>query len=113
MDKNVLIFNKLVRDKIPEIIESNNEVAIYRILESNEYRQELYKKLLEEANEVINSKNSNDLIVELADVLEVLRAFAELENKELCDIIDLANQKKLKRGGFSKRVFLEKTYNKD
>ena len=113
MDKNVLIFNKLVRDKIPEIIESNNEVAIYRILESNEYKQELYKKLLEEANEVINSKNSNDLIVELADVLEVLRAIANLENKELDDIIEFANKKELKRGGFSKRIFLEKTFNKE
>ena len=112
MDKNILIFNKLVRDKIPEIIESNNEVAIYRILEGNEYRQELYKKLLEEANEVINTKNSNDLIMELADVLEVLRAIANLESKELEDIIEFANKKELKRGGFSKRIFLEKTFNK-
>lgn len=104
-------FNKLVRDNIPNKIESNGEVAITRILSDDEYRTELYKKLLEESHEVINSQRSQDTLEELADVLEVLRAIAELNNKELDDIIEMANQKRLKRGGFSKRIFLEKTIN--
>ena len=106
-------FNKLVRDNIPDIIASNGEESVTRILEDDEYKAELYKKLLEEANEVISSKNSDETIEELADVLEILRSIAELNGKKLEDIIEMANQKRLKRGGFQKRIFLEKTYSKE
>ena len=106
------VFNKLVRDNIPNIIESNNECAVTRILNDEEYRSELYKKLQEETNEVINAKNTKDVVEELADVLEVLRSIGELEHMNLDAIIEVANQKRLKRGGFEKRIFLEKTYDK-
>ena len=105
-------FNKLVRDNIPSIIENNNEVAITRILNDDEYRNELYKKLIEEANEVISSKTTKETLEELADVLEVIIAISKLEIKNLDDVIAIANQKRLKRGGFDKRIFLEKTYKK-
>lgn len=105
-------FNKLVRDNIPSIIENNNEVAITRILNDDEYRNELYKKLIEEANEVISSKTTKETLEELADVLEVIIAISKLESKNLDDIIEISNQKRLKRGGFDKRIFLEKTYKK-
>ena len=105
----VQIFNKLVKDNIPNIIENNGEKAITRILSDKEYRVELYKKLLEESQEVINSQDTEDILEELADVLEVLKSIAELENRNLDDIIEIANQKRLKRGGFSKKIFLEKT----
>ena len=107
------IFNKLVRDKIPEIIKNNGEESITRVLSDEEYRAELYKKLLEEANEVITSQGTESTIEELADVLEVLISLAELDNKDLNDVIEISNQKRLKRGGFEKRIFLEKTYSKD
>lgn len=103
-----LMFNKLVRDKIPEIIESNDEIPIIRILDNDEYRSELYKKLFEEVGEVVNASNKEDVLEELADVLEVLRAIANLENIDINDIIDIANQKRKKRGGFEKKIFLEK-----
>lgn len=106
------IFNKLVRDNIPDIIASNGEESVTRILSDEEYKAELYKKLLEEAKEVISSKNSDETIEELADVLEILRSIAELNGKTLDDVLETANQKKLKRGGFEKRIFLEKTYKK-
>ena len=105
-------FNKLVRDNIPSIIENNNEVAITRILNDDEYRNELYKKLIEEANEVISSKTTKETLEELADVLEVIIAISKLESKNLDDIIEISNQKRLKRGEFDKRIFLEKTYKK-
>lgn len=104
------IFNKLVRDNIPSIIKQNGEEAITKILDYEEYRKELYRKLLEEANEVINAQNKNALLEELADVFEILKAIAELEGKNINDVEEIANQKRLKRGGFSKRIFLEKTY---
>ena len=106
-------YNKLVRDKIPDINASKGVESVARVLEDDEYKSELYKKLLEEANEVINSKGSDETIEELADVLEIIRAIAELNDKKLDDIIEVANQKRLKRGGFEKRIFLEKIYNSE
>ena len=106
------IFNKLVRDNIPDIIASNGEESATRVLEDDEYKIELYKKLLEEANEVIGSKGSDETLEELADVLEILKSIAELNGKKLDDVVEVAKQKRLKRGGFEKRIFLEKTYKK-
>lgn len=103
------IYNKLVRDNIPTIIEQDNEVPFTRILNDNDYKKELYKKLKEECDEVIDSKNTFELLEELADLLEVIKSIAQLEDKTIEDIIETANQKKLKRGGFEKRIFLEKT----
>ena len=103
------IYNKLVRDNIPTIIEQDNEVPFTRILNDNDYKKELYKKLKEEFDEVIDSKNTFELLEELADLLEVIKSIAQLEDKTIEDIIETANQKKLKRGGFEKRIFLEKT----
>lgn len=103
------IYNKLVRDNIPTIIEQDNEVPFTRILNDNDYKKELYKKLKEECDEVIDSKNTFELLEELADLLEVIKSIVQLEDKTIEDIIETANQKKLKRGGFEKRIFLEKT----
>ena len=100
------VFNKLVRDKIPDIITDSNLVPVTRVLDKDEYRTELYKKLLEESNEVIEAKKTEEVSEELADVLEVLRAIAKLNS------IELADQKKAKRGGFEKHIFLERTYSK-
>ena len=107
------VFNKLVRDKIPEIIKNNGEESVVRELSDDEYKEELYTKLLEESHEVIESENTESIIEELADVLEILKSIAELNNKELSDVIAMADQKRLKRGGFEKRLFLEKTYSEN
>ena len=106
MEKN---FNKLVRDKIPEIIENNNEVAETRILNDKEYKEALIKKLLEEYNEVIVAEGEN-FLEELADMLEVIDALAKQENKTLNDIIKIKEEKCEKRGGFDKKILLLKTY---
>lgn len=97
------IYKKLVRDNIPDIIRKNNEEPITRVLSDNEYKIELEKKLYEEYNKVINSKN-NDRIEELADMLEVMISLAELENKTFDDIEKVRILKKEKRGGFSKKI---------
>ncbi len=99
-------YNKLVRDRIPEIIESNGEEPITRILDDEEYRSELIKKLNEEYDEVVNA-SGEDIIEELADMLEVMESIAGLQNKTLDDIILVKEKKKNKRGGFSKKIFLE------
>lgn len=100
-------YNKLVRDNIPNIIKNNGEDPITRILTNEEYKQELEKKLYEEYQEVLES-SGEDRIEELADMLEVIKALAKLENKDLDDIINIANQKNNKRGAFNDKIFLEK-----
>ena len=102
------IYNKLVRDNIPEIIISNGEVPITRILSNEEYKQELEKKLYEEYQEVLNTTNSKDRIEELADMLEIIISLAKLEDKSLDDVVEVAKVKRLKRGGFDKKIYLEK-----
>ena len=102
------VFNKLVRDKIPEIIKNNNEEAITRILNDEEYKDALEKKLLEEYNEVLNAEG-DDYLEELADMLEVIDALASTKNKSLEDIIKIKEEKTNKRGGFKNKIFLERT----
>ena len=110
MDK---VYNKLVRDKIPEIIKNNNETPITRILDNKEYKQELEKKLLEEYHEVLGTLTSEERIEELADMLEIINALAKLENKTLEDVIKVSKIKKDKRGAFKEKIFLEKVIEPD
>lgn len=102
------IYNKLVRDEIPSIIINNGGIPYTKILNDVEYKLELEKKLLEEYNEVINTKLQEARIEELADMLEVIESLAHIEGKTLNDIIETAKKKKDKRGGFDKKIFLEK-----
>lgn len=104
MDK---IYNKLVRDKIPDIIRSNGEMPIIKILNDDDYKKELDKKLFEEYNEVINA-SGYDRLEELADMIEVIKALAKIEGKSLNDVIKISYDKAEKRGGFENKVFLEK-----
>lgn len=102
------VYNKLVRDNIPDIIHNNGEKPITRILSNDEYKQELERKLYEEYQEVLNTTNSKDRIEELADMLEIIISLAKLEDKSLDDVVDVAKAKRLKRGGFDKKIYLEK-----
>lgn len=102
------VYNKLVRDKIPDIIKSNGETPIIKILDEVEYKKELEKKLYEEYQEVIDARGGNERLEELADMLEVIKALAKLEEKTLDDIISIANKKNEKRGSFEESIFLEK-----
>ena len=104
------IYNKLVRDNIPDIIRDDNRTPVTRNLTDAEYEKELYRKLVEECNEVYEAEDNSETCKELADVLEVIRAIANVKWKTLEDIIKLADDKRNKRGGFSKRVYLEKIY---
>ena len=100
------MYNKLVRDNIPEIIRANGEEPIVQILNDQEYKAELEIKLLEECNEVLSAKGINRL-EELADLMEVLISLANLENKTLEDIEKIRIDKKSKRGGFTKKLYLK------
>ena len=102
------VFNKLVRDKIPEIIEKNNETCKIRILTDKEYLEELNKKLKEELCEYLESGE----IEELADVEEVLRAILDAKQCSYETFEKIRNAKAEKRGCFKDKIFLESTDNK-
>lgn len=106
------VYNKLVRDKIPEIIMSKDEIPVTRILNESEYKEELEKKLLEEYKEVVEAKG-NDRVEELADMIEVIRALGKLEDKTIEEIIKIADEKNDKRGSFNNKIFLEKVVERD
>lgn len=97
-------YQKLVRDKIPEIIAAGGEKAVIRKLDNDEYLEKLVKKLKEECEEFALAKN----LEELADIQEVILALADkIANRAELEVM---RKKKLEeRGGFSKRVFLEET----
>lgn len=106
------IYNKLVRDNIPDIIKKNKEIPVTKILDQNDYKKELENKLNEEYHEVLESSGKNR-IEELGDMLEVMKALAKLEGSSLNEVIEISNKKYLKRGGFSKKIFLIKTEKND
>jgi len=99
------IFKKLVRDRIPEIIRKNGEIPTVRILDDDQYLQELNKKLEEEVNEYLADGN----IEELADIEEVLRVLLDLKGVSYEDFDKVRKNKCEKRGAFKDRVFLENT----
>ena len=98
-----MVHNKLVRDRIPEIIASQGKTAHTRILDSEEYVRMLEQKLDEEAGEYHRDKT----IEELADILEVVLALAELQGVSVDELWEIYRRKHEARGGFRDRVFLE------
>ena len=98
------IYNKLVRDKITEIIEADGRVAKYKILDDNEYRQELNKKLQEEVKEYLEDNN----VEELADIVEVIYGILNSMNVSIQEFEKVRTNKQEKKGAFEKKIYLEK-----
>jgi len=96
---------KLIRDKIPQIIEDNDGKYETRKLKGGEFEEELKEKLVEEAEEV-GEAQGNELEKELSDVLQVVKSIAELKDIEFSEVEKKQKQRKEERGGFKKRLFL-------
>lgn len=98
------VYNKLVRDKIPEIIAASGKKCITHIADTDEYRDFLFKKVAEEIEEFKETPNAE----EAADIMEIVKAiFAEYGIDEGV-IEDTRVNKYAKRGGFKDRIILEK-----
>jgi len=106
------IYDKLVRDNIPDIILRNGEKPFTRVLDDEDYWQYLLKKDKEELDEVKLAESLEERKKELADKLELIRAMAEFSGFSLDDIIEEASVKRQKNGGFEKRLLLEKVITK-
>jgi predicted house-cleaning noncanonical NTP pyrophosphatase (MazG superfamily) len=100
------IYNKLVRDKVPNIIESTGKGCSTKILNPDEYIKALHQKSFEELQEYINSKNNDEATEELADILEIIYSFAEYHGVSMEKIEEVRKRKMEMRGGFKERIFL-------
>ena len=100
------IHNKLVRDKVPEIIASTGKSYDLHYAKTEEILPLLETKLNEEVSEYLEDKN----LEELADVMEVLFGLANALGYSEEDLINKRNVKKEERGGFEKGIVLEKIY---
>ena len=103
------VYNKLVRDLIPSIIEKNGDTCTTRILDDKEYLDELNKKLLEEVNEYLEAGS----LEEMGDVYEVFCAILEAKGVDFNEFEKIAQEKTNKRGGFKEKIFLISTESKD
>ncbi len=98
-------YNKLVRDKIPEIIKSKGDIPLTHIASNEEYQQKLKEKLQEEVNEFLEDNNEE----ELADILEVIYALCDLYEFDKIKLEQLRKEKAEKRGGFKDKIILDET----
>ncbi len=95
-------YNKLVRDKIPEIIEQSGKTAVTETLPDDKYVEMLNQKLLEEVNEFFESGS----VEELADIGEVMHAIMAYKGITLEEFQRVRLEKLEKRGGFKDKVLL-------
>ena len=100
------IYNKLVRDKIPQIIKASGKSPTTKILNEKEYITELRKKSQEELEEYLTVETDQEALEELADLLEIIHALAKLHGSTIEEVDKIREEKAAKRGGFSDKVFL-------
>lgn len=99
-------YNKLVRDRIPEIIEKTGKKFTTTILSDQEYIKELKKKSFEELEEYVNTSTHEDALEELADVLEIIHALSRCHGSSIKGVEKIREKKAEERGGFEERIYL-------
>ncbi|SHE54521.1 nucleoside triphosphate pyrophosphohydrolase [Alkalibacter saccharofermentans] len=98
-----ITYNKLIRDKIPELIEKSGRKHSVKELNEKEYHDALIDKIIEEIQEFRESDNEE----ELADIYEALECLVELKDYEPMHIDYLRLKKREAQGSFNKRLLLE------
>jgi len=100
---SVKIYNKLIRDKIPQIIEHSGKQAIIEMVSGKEYVELLNAKLGEELQEYLESES----IEELADLVEVVYAILKHKGVSLQEFEVIRKQKVNERGAFKEKLLLK------
>lgn len=100
------IYNKLVRDKLPEIIGSAGQKCSCKVLNDDEYIKALQKKCYEELDEYVSSATNTEAMEELADLLEIFHSLADYHGISIEQIEEIRKRKREQRGGFQDRIFL-------
>src|SRR5690625_1365128 len=100
------IYNKLVRDRIPEVIQANGKTCRTRTLDNEEYIEQLNTKLNEEMLEYLHASDPASSLEELADMIEVIRVIVKAKGFSWEVLEQVRKEKEAKRGAFDKRVYL-------
>ncbi|OES44682.1 nucleoside triphosphate pyrophosphohydrolase [Domibacillus iocasae] len=100
------VHNKLVRDRILEVIEKAGKTYTSRVLDEKEYIKEVRTKMHEELAEYEEAENDQDAVEELADLLELIHAAAAIHGATADELEEVRRAKAEKRGGFSDRIYL-------
>ena len=100
------IYNKLVRDLIPEVIEKKGKKSTIRVLSPELHLAEIKSKMQEEAFEFKEAVSQQDELEELADVLELVHAALNVYNISFQELEQIRLAKKEQRGGFTKGIYL-------
>lgn len=98
----MIVYNKLVRDRIPEVIAASGKRCEVRVLDDQEYVLRLNQKLQEEVQEYLADQS----VEELADIAELIRAILEFRGVSPDQFEEIRRAKQEARGGFSKRLLL-------
>ena len=104
--KNEKIYNKLVRDKILDVIDESGKESSFHLANDKEYQEELIKKVNEELEEF----KENPCEEEMADIFEVLEALMKFHNLDEDRLLEIKAEKVKKRGAVEKRIILEKVW---
>ncbi|MBR9701670.1 nucleoside triphosphate pyrophosphohydrolase [Candidatus Pacearchaeota archaeon] len=96
-------YNKLVRDRIPEIIRAKGKTPLTHIADEEEYWMKLKEKLREEVGEFLNEDDKE----ELADILEVIDAICEFKGFDKDKLESIRKRKSEERGGFKDKIILD------
>jgi len=102
-------YNKLIRDRILEIIRQAGEKPYWRVLNKKEYINKIKRKVLEEAKELTEARDKKEIINEIVDIQELIDVLVSQLSLKKSIIKRQQKIKNKKRGGFKKRLFLIKT----
>ncbi len=104
--KKIVKYNKLIRDRIPEIIKEAGWIPTIRTLRKSEFLDTVKKKIREEAKELIRAKSEKGIMDEIVDIQELVDVLIKEVGMTKPKIEKLQIAKRTKRGGFKKRLFL-------
>lgn len=102
-----IFYNKLIRDRIPEIIEGKGELCDVRVLDdAHEFQQELLKKIVEEAGGLVKARSRKDLLDEYADLMVALDTLMHLMEFSEADIKTALEENLNRKGSYKRQLFL-------
>ena len=101
------IFKKLIRDKMPEIMKAQGKELDVRVLESDEFKEALRRKIIEEVSELKDAKNEAEAMDKIAYLHEIADSLGDAYGFPRKDVLALKEKVRAERGGFEKRLFLE------
>ena len=101
------VYNKLVRDNIPNIIKDSGKECVTKVLTEREFKRALVTKVVEEGQELMQASNRHELVDELGDLYEVIEKIMMVYKIDKHEIDKHRIKKNMSKGGFDERIFLE------